>query len=236
MFKRLGITLVLFAGLLVLADRGLATVSGNAAADQIKLHEGLREDPDVTFRGFPFTTQAVRGKFANVDITIRDLERGGLTIDRIDAHLEDVRIDFGDVLKGRVHAVPVERGEATARVTYGDLGTFLSSKPGNIRLVVREGEVFVVSTFGIPGVGPTDVEGRPTVRFTETSVRVVVSDVQVVGGTRTLSVALAAQAAARASFTIPFDELPFGIEVESARLTPTALVVEAAASGFVVGV
>lgn len=236
MFKRLTIALVLFAGLLVLADRGLAAVSGNAAADQIKLHEGLHEDADVTFEGFPFVTQAVRGKFRNVSITIRDLERGGLTIDRIDAKLQDVKIDLRDALSGKVRAVPVNRGHATARVTYGDLGTFLASKPGNIRLNVRAGKVYVVSSFGVPGVGQTDVEGTPTLRVTDTSVRIVVSNVHVVTGPATLTAALAAAAAARASFTIPFDEMPFGIQVESATLAPTALVVEASATGLIIDV
>lgn len=236
MLKRLVIALAVLAGLLVLADRGLAMVSGNAAADRIKVHEGLREDPEVTFRGFPFTTQAVRGRFDNVDVTVRDLERGGLTIDRIDAHLEDVKIDFGDALKGRINAIPVGRGEATVRVSYGDLGAFLDSRPGNIRIVVRDGKPFVVSSFGVPGVGQTDVEGTPAVRVSGTSVRVVVSNVRVAGGGATLTAALAAQAATRASFTIPFDDLPFGIEVESAELTAEGLVVEASATGFVVGV
>ena len=236
MFKRLGITLVVLGGLLVLADRGLAMVSGDAAADSIKLHEGLREDPEVKFRGFPFATQAVRGRFDNIDVTVRDLERGGFTIDRIDAHLEDVKIDFGDALNGRVQAVPVGRGEATVRVTYGDLGTLLAKKPGGIRIVVRDGRPFVVSSFGIPRVGQVEVEGTPSVRSSETSVRVTVSNMRVVSGTGTLTAALAAQAAARASFDIPFDDLPFGIEVASAELTANALVVKASATGFIIQV
>lgn len=236
MFKRLLIFVAILAGLLALADRGLAVVAGNATAHQIRLHEGLREDPDVTFRGFPFLTQAVRGEFQRVDVTVRDLEREGLVVDRIDATLEGVQVDIGDALQGRVSAVPVEQGDATLRLTYGDLTSYLSRKPGNIRVVVRDGRPFVVSTFGVPGVGQVDVEGTPTVRTTATSVRVTVSRVRVVAGTASLTASLAASAAARASFTIPLEELPFGIEVTGARLTDAGIEVDATAEGLVIDV
>ena len=236
MLKRLLVFVGILVGLVALADRGLAVVAGNATASQIRIHEGLREDPDVTFRGFPFLTQAFAGEFQRVDVTVRDLERGGITIDRIDATLEGVEVDLSQALKGRVSAVPVEQGTAEVRLAYGDIGTYLATKPGNIRVVVRGGRPYVVSSFGIPGVGQVDVEGTPSVRVTGTSVRVVVSDTKVVSGGARLTPALAATAAARASFTIPLDDLPFGIEVKSAVLTDVGLVVTATADGLVIDV
>ena len=236
MLKRLLVFVAVLGGLAALADRGLAVVAGNATASQIRTHEGLREDPDVTFQGFPFVTQAVRGEFREVDVTVRDLVRGGVTIDRIDASLHGVKVDLGEALNGRVSAVPVEEGTATMRLTYGDLSAFLATRPGNIRLVPRDGRVYVVSSFGIPGVGQVDVEGTPAVRTTGTSVRVTVSNMRAVAGNATLTASLAAQAAARASFTVPLKELPFGIEVRSAELTDDALVVTATAEGLVIDV
>ena len=236
MLKRLLISLAILVGLLALADRGLAVVAGNATGRQIRIHEGLREDADVKFRGFPFITQAVRGEFKKVDVTVRDLERGGVTIDRVDATLEGVEVDLSQALKGRVSAVPVAEGTAVLRLTYGDLAAYLDSKPGNIRLAVRDGRPAVVSSFGIPGAGQVDVEGTPTLKVTKTSVRVVVSNVRVSAGNATLTSSLAATAAARASFTIPLDDLPFGIEVASATLTGTALIVTATATGLVIDV
>lgn len=236
MLKKLVVFVGILVGLAALADRGLAVVAGNATASRIRAHEGLREDPDVTFKGFPFVTQAVKGEFRQVDVTVRDLERGGVNIDRIDASLLGVKVDLSAALDGRVSAVPVSAGEATMRVTYGDLGAYLSTKPGNIRVVPRDGRVYVVSTFGIPGVGQVDVEGTPTVRVTPRSVRVTVSNVRATGGGAQLTPALAATAAARASFTVPLEEMPFGIEVESAELTEEALVVTATARGLVIDV
>ena len=236
MFKRLLIVLVLLGGLAVLADRGLAYVAGNATARQIKIREGLKEDPDVTFRGFPFATQAVRGEFDEVAVTVRDIERDGLVVERIDATLRGVEIDLNDALNGRVTAVPVDRGEATLRLSYGDVNQYLTRRPGNIRVVVREGRPYVVSSFGVPGVGQLDVEGTPTVRVTKTSVRVSVTGVHPVTGSTALNDALARAAGIRASFTIPLDDLPFGIQVSGAELTATGMLVDATATGFVIDV
>lgn len=236
MLKRLLVFVAILVGLAALADRGLAVVAGNATAGQIRESEGLREDPDVTFKGFPFLTQAVKGEFQEVDVTVRDVARGGVTIDRIDATLRGVEVDLGDAINGRVSAVPIEAGTATMRVTYGDLSAFLATRPGNIRIVPRDGRVYVVSTFGVPGVGQVDVEGTPTVRATDSAVRVTVSNMRAVAGNATLSASLAAQAAARAAFTVPLEGLPFGIQVKSAELTESALEVTASARGLVIDV
>ncbi|HVF06569.1 MAG TPA: DUF2993 domain-containing protein [Frankiaceae bacterium] len=234
MLKRLVIFLAILAGLAALADRGLAAAAGNATANQIRVHEGLREDPDVTFKGFPFVTQAFRGEFREVDVTVRDYEKEGLTIERIDAVLEGVEVDLGDAVNGRVSAVPISAGVATLTVTYGDLTAYLATKPGNIRVQSRDGRTVVVSSFGIPGVGQVDVEGTPTVKTGARSIRVTVSNVRPVAGDVTLTSALAATAAARSSFTIPLDDLPFGIKLKSAVLTGTALEVTASAEGFTI--
>lgn len=236
MLKRFVIFLGILVGLAALADRGLAVVAGNATAATIKTREGLREDPDVTFRGFPFVTQAVRGEFERVDVTVRDLVREGLTVDRIDATLEGVEIDLGEAINGRVTAVPVAEGEATVRVTYADLTAYLASKPGNLRVTTREGRPVVLSTFGIPGLGQVEVFGTPTVKVQGANVRVTVGNVRLAAGGSGLTASLAAAAGVRASFTIPLEELPFGIELRSAELTGDALVLNATASGIVVDV
>lgn len=234
MIRGLVISLGVVAGLTALADRGLATAAGNATATQIRLHEGLREDPDVTFRGFPFLTQAVRGEFKAIDITARDVVRGELRIERIDAHLEGVEVDFGDAINGRITAVPVREGTATVQVTYGDLQSYLASKPGNLRLVTKAGQVYVLTTIGIPRLGSVEVEGTPRVSVVNRTVRVTVSNMRTADGRGGLTAALAAQAASRASFTVPVGELPFGINAASAELTDTALVIKATARGIAV--
>lgn len=236
MLRRLVIALVILLGLLSLADRAIANAAGNATARQVRIHEGLKDDPDVNFRGFPFLWQAARGKFKAIDVTARDVVRGGLTIDRIDAHLEGVKINLRKAMKGRVDAVPVREGTAKVEVTYADLQAFLADRPGNIRFAVNNHQVTVVSTYGVPGVGQVEVEGIPTVTVSGTTLKVTVRNVRTTAGTPRLSATLASQAGVRSSFTVSFKDLPFGIQIVSAKLTDTALVVDANASGIVVDV
>jgi hypothetical protein len=235
MLKRIVVSVAVLAGVAVLADRGLATVAGNASAHEIKRHESLREDPSVTFRGFPFVTQAFRGRFDAVDVTVRDLDREGVVIDRIDAHLEDVRIHLDDALGGRVRAVPVGKGTATVRITFAGLASYLTRLPGDIRIDSARGRVRVTSTFGVPGRGQVAVEGTPHVSVKGNAVRVTVTDVVVPQLVR-LTPAQAAAAGVRSSFSIPLATLPFGIKVTSARLTADALILTASAEGFVIDV
>jgi len=234
--RRLVIFLAILLGLAALADRGLASAAGNATARQIRIHEDLKEDPSVNFRGFPFTTQAVRGKFRAVDVTARGVQRNGITFSRVEAHLEGVRVKLSKALKGRVTAVPVSRGTATVTLSYGDLSAYLATKPGNIRIALRDGQPVVVSSFGIPGIGAVDVEGTPAVTVAGDVVRIRVSNVHTVGGERGLTTTLAATAATRASFSLAMNDLPFGIKVVTASLTADGLVVGATAEGIVVDV
>ena len=236
MIRRLLIFLAILLGLAALADRGLAAAAGNATARQIRIHEDLKEDPSVDFRGFPFLTQAVRGKFRAVDVTARGVQRHGITFTRVDAHLEGVEVKLSKALKGRVTAVPVSRGTATVTLSYGDLSAYLATRPGNVRIALRDGRPVVVSSFGIPGLGAIDVEGTPAVTVAGDNVRVRVSNVHTVGGEHGLTTALAASAATRASFSLAMDDLPFGIKVVSASLTGEGLVVGATAEGIVVNV
>ncbi len=236
MIRRLVIFLAILLGVLALADRGLAAAAGNATARQIRIHEDLKEEPSVNFRGFPFLTQAVGGRFRAVDVTAHGVERNGITFSRVEAHLEGVEVNLSKALKGRVSAVPVSRGTATVTLSYGDLSAYLATRPGNIRIALRDGRPLVVSTFGVPGLGAVDVEGTPAVTVAGDAVRIQVSNVHTVGGERGLTTALAATAAARASFSLSMKDLPFGIKVVSASLTGEGLIVSATADGIVVNV
>jgi hypothetical protein len=236
MLRRFVIALAVLLGLAALADRAVAHAAGNATARQIRIHEGLTEEPDVAFRGFPFLAQAVRGNFHAVDVTARRVVRGGLTIERIDAHLEGVKVDISKAMKGRVNAVPVREGSAKVEVTYADLTAYLANRPGNIRFAVNNHEVTVLSTYGVPGAGQVEVEGRPTVKVSGDKLVVTVTNVRTTAGTPALSATLASQAGVRSSFTVSFKDLPFGIKITSAKLTDTGLLVDASADGIVVDV
>lgn len=214
MIRRLLVLATILVGLAALADRGLAALAGNATAAAVQRSENLSEKPDVSFNGFPFLTQALRGRFREVEISIRDVKREGVTITRIDARLEDVEVGLGDALSGEVEAVPIGEGTAVATLSYADVNEFLATRPGNLRVSARDGRLLVTGTVVVAGRAQS-AEEQATVRVSGDSLVVTTT---------------------RFRFTIPVRGLPFGITLTSVRHTDEALLVSASARGIVVRV
>jgi hypothetical protein len=76
----------------------------------------------VTFRGFPFLTQALRGRYRQVDVAMIGVPtEGPLVVDRLDTSLYGVRAAALPALQGRLTMLAVERGEADAYVSFPSL-------------------------------------------------------------------------------------------------------------------
>ncbi len=234
MIRRLVIGLAVLAGLAALADRALATYAGKAVGQAVQRVEKLGERPDVTFRGFPFVTQAARGRFTEIDVTVRDLRRDQVTISRIDAELRQVEVGFGDALSGEVEAVPVGSGTATVTITYADLNGYLRTRAGDPQ-VGRSGTggVEVRVTVGVPGQGTVPVLATATLVIADGQVRARVTGVRRVDG-GSLPDASRAEAVRRASVTVPLRTLPFGITITTVEATAEGLSITARARGIVI--
>lgn len=235
MIRRIVVMVAIPLGLAALADRGLAAIAGNATAVAVQRSENLSEKPDVSFNGFPFLTQAIKGRFREVEVKVRDVRREGVTVTRIEARLEDVRVGLGDALSGEVEAVPIGEGTAAATLAYSDVNEFLASRPGNLRVSARSGALVVAGNVTVPNRGSVPAEGDATVRVAGETVVVTVRNVRSTSGA-TLPSTVAAAAADRFSFTVPVRGLPFGIRLVSVRPTDDGLFVAASARGIVVRV
>ena len=235
MIRRLLVLVAILAALAALADRGLAAMAGSATARAVQRSENLSEKPDVSFNGFPFLTQALRGRFREVEVTVRDVRREGVTITRVDARLEDVRVGLVDALAGEVEAVPIGEGTAVATLSYADVNEFLATRPGNLRLSYRNGRLVVTGSVTVPGRGAVAAEGEGAVRVSGETLVVTVRNVRSTAGAA-LSAAISAAAGDRFSFTVPVRGLPFGIRLVSVAATGEGLVVSASARAIVVRV
>jgi len=233
--KRLVLSAAVMVGLAVLADRGLAVAAGEAAASSVARSNGLAEEPEVSFRGFPFITQALGGQFQEVDVDARDVTVDGMTFSRIEAELRGIKVGLRDALAGEVDAVPVESGNAVVSIDYRDLNDYLDAKPGSPDVAAPGGVLIVRSTIGVPGRGSVAVEGRGTASVTGDGLAVRVSGVRATSGPA-LPAAVAATATSRLSFVIPTRRLPFGLTLQSVSVDVGGLRVAAVARGIVVRV
>lgn len=235
MIKGAVVSAVVLVGLAGLADRGLAVVAGDAVAASLAQSDQLGEEPAVTFRGFPFLTQAVQGRFTEVDVDARDVRAEGVTFSRIEAELRGVQVGLRDALSGEVDAVPVESGEAVVSLDYADLNAYLEKRPGSPRASGAAGVLTVRSSIGVAGRGTVAVEGRGAVSLTSNGIVVRVSGIRAVDGPA-LPAAVASAAVGRLSFTVPTSDLPFGIVLQDVTVTDQGLRIGAAAKGIVVQV
>lgn len=129
MIRRLlfGFVLILLVALLA-GDRIAARIAAGRVADRLRTQESLSRTPKVTFGGFPFLTQALRGRYRDVHVVATDVERDGLRIASIDAHLRGVHLMFPEAMNGGVSGVPVDRVDAVALVRYADLTAALPNR------------------------------------------------------------------------------------------------------------
>jgi hypothetical protein len=90
----------------------------------------------VDITGFPFLTQAVRGRYDEVRIALTAEELGQPAGTRADVDLHGVHVPLSSVVSGSVETVPVDRIDGTATVSYA----LLSAQLGGDSTVRPEGD------------------------------------------------------------------------------------------------
>lgn len=227
MLKRLLIVLLVLLGLAALADRFIARAAGDAAGAQIRRAVKTPDDAEVRFNGFPFVTQAVRGRFESVDITARDMPQNGLTVTRIDAHFTGVQIKLDQALNGEVVGVPTEAARATVRISYDDLNAFLRGRPGSLGVSGTTGRPVVSGRIRVRGV-ELSASGTAAAQVRGSSIVLRVTQATAEGR------AVPAAALRLLTVELRLPELPFGIELTSVTAERDALVVRGTAEGLVI--
>ncbi|TKJ32482.1 DUF2993 domain-containing protein [Blastococcus sp. CCUG 61487] len=139
--RALLVTVVLLAGVLLLADRVAVGIAENRIAGELADRGGLVGEPDVDIGGFPFLTQALSGRYDDVRLSLAPGQLAETPDTRADVALRGVRLPLSDVLSGSVRQVPVDRIDGTATISY-DL---LAAQLGGDARIEPEGEGLRVS-------------------------------------------------------------------------------------------
>jgi len=98
--RKLLITLVVLAVLLVAADFGARAFAESKTADAVQSELGLTTVPDVSIEGFPFLVHAVQGQYPQVVITAGNIDNGLLPGMRAVANLYQVALPLQDAING----------------------------------------------------------------------------------------------------------------------------------------
>jgi hypothetical protein len=224
------VSLVLVVLALVVIDRVAARVVAQRVADRIRTSQDLTVTSSVSISGFPFLTQVLGGRYDSVSVTARDVRRDDLQLSTVHVTLRGLRLPLGDVTNGTVREIPVHQGTATVSVTYDSLNAYLA--PRHLRVAPDaapdSGALLVTGTAQLPLVGQVSLSAPLRITTEGDAVTLVPQVVHSLAGAlpgpaRSLAVDLL-------TVRVSLRDLPFGVRLDSAQVTPDGLAVEASAS------
>lgn len=231
--RKLLITLVVLAGLLVVADRVAAYVATRQLAGRVQTAEGLAERPDVTIHGFPFLTQVVGGRYDGIDLTARGITSNGVRIAAVRVHTEGVHVRLADALGGRIEQVPVDRGSGSVDIDYAALNALAKKYAGSLVSLSSAGGARLRVTGMVSASGLSTGVGADAVVTASADTLHVVPLPQALDGVPS---ALRSQARQLLTIDLPLPSLPFGLHLTSGTVTDAGVTAAAAGSAIVIPV
>ena len=226
--RRLLIVLVVLAALLVAADRVGVVVVQNRLASEIQQQLDLDAKPDVSIRGIPFLTQAIRGTYKDIRVQLPDVDAGDVQDLSVNARLQGAHVSLSDALGGNVDRIPVDQISGTLLIPYDQLAR-ASGISG--LTITREGDSLRLT-------GSVQVLGRPV--KAEAVGRVEVNDGRIAINAEQAKVAgipvpeaVLDEAARLLSFRVQPQNLPLNLRITAVHLTDTGLLVDAVSDDVV---
>ena len=226
--RRLLIVLVVLAALLVAADRVGVVVAQNRLASEIQQQLDLDAKPDVSIRGIPFLTQAIRGTYKDIRMQLPDVDAGDVQDLSVNARLQGAHVSLSDALGGNVDRIPVDQISGTLLIPYDQLAR-ASGISG--LTITREGDSLRLT-------GSVQVLGRPV--KAEAVGRVEVNDGRIAINAEQAKVAgipvptaVLDEAARLLSFRVQPQNLPLNLRITAVHLTDTGLLVDAVSDDVV---
>jgi hypothetical protein len=141
--RKLLITLVVLAVLLVAADFGARAFAESKTADAVRSELQLAAVPDVSIEGFPFLLHAIQGQYPQVIITAGNIDNGLLPGMRAVANLYQVALPLQDAVEGNVDTLTAGSTSVQLLVPLTSLQAAIGN---NVTLSAAPGGGLAVST------------------------------------------------------------------------------------------
>lgn len=208
-----------------LADRVLATVAERKASDF--LTEPFGQRGSVRVHGTPFLTQALRGRYADIEVSGGGLVIGEMAGATLNAHLYDVVLPTRDLLEKRATKLECRRVEGHIVLPYGEVAR--ASRIPGLSLTYTQGKLMATAAVPVPGISQlARLSGEAVLRvMSGDAVWLRVRRVAVAG--ISLPTLLIKQLTPSLSVPIQLPELPYGLRLDEIEPTPGGLVVTGSA-------
>jgi hypothetical protein len=233
MRKGLIIAGVILVALLIAADRISLVVAEAQIADRVQKSQDLAHRPNVAIKGFPFLTQVLGGRYHEVDVSVRDVTRNDLTVGKLSVKAHGVSVPLSKVVSGGVSEVPVDRAEAVVSLGYDELNSYIASQLGEVLKVSGNGgKLRLTGTLPVPP--RISLSADATIDVTPSAITLRPAALSSVLADIAGSGVAASTVQKFLTVRLPISQLPFGIQLKRATVTPDAVVIAASATGLTI--
>jgi LmeA-like phospholipid-binding len=224
----LGVVIILLLAL----DRIGVLIADQQIAKRVQNAQELPTRPGVSIKGFPFLTQVLSGHYGQMVVTVHNVTRNGLTVDRVRVSAHGISVPLGQVVSGNVKEVPVKRADATVTIGLANLNNYIAAQvPGNLLKVSAAGDKLkLTGTLPFPPSVSVSLQTRIDVASNSITLRPASVDALLA----TIPGGQAIRSMVMNFFTVklPISQLPFGISLKQASVVKNAVVITASATGL----
>jgi hypothetical protein len=207
------VLVVLLGGIAVVGDRIAVAVAQDQVATKLADQRPFSGKPSVSIHGFPFLTQALGGKYHDIEVTGLGEPIAGMVGAHVDAQLHGAHIPLSAV-RTRVNTVPVDRVAVTVTLPLLQLAR-VAGVPG-LKLSSRNGDLIAQAPVNLPNVGAVTLSGTVHLDVTSAGLDGTLSNLRALGGTLPGSVTAAAKRALHLHVALP--NLGLGSAVTAAHV------------------
>jgi hypothetical protein len=206
---------------LALADRLCATLAERKASEY--LSEPFGQAATVRVHGTPFLTQALRGRYGDIEVSGGGLQIGEMSGATLNAHLFNALLPPRELLGGRTTELPCERVEGRIVLPYGELAR-VSRVPG-LMLSYEKKRLVASASLPVPGISQlARVSGEARLTVADGgAVWLRVRGLSVAG--ISLPTLVVRQLLPSLNVPIPLPELPYGLRLDRLEAVASGLMV-----------
>lgn len=215
--------------LLAILDRVGVVVAQRAAESKLAGYAQFETRPTVRVHGFPFLTQAIRGRYDDIEVSGKDVRLGDISRAKLDVHLRGAHISLSDLAGGHVNQLPVDRVAGTVTLPYDQLAQ--RSGINGLTITPTGDQLKVSAPLPVPGDGTTTVTAQGQLTVDGDSLHLAVSNVQA-GGLQ-LPQAILDQLGRGLTASIPIPPLPYGLRITGIAVHGDGLAVAGAGTDVV---
>jgi hypothetical protein len=222
MRKVLVVILLLLVGGVIAADRLGVGRAEDEIAKQVAAQYRLERRPDVTIHGVPFLTQAIGGKYRQIDVMLGEWKQKDVTVRDATLRLSAVRAPLTDVINGNSTQVTVQTATASAVVPFSVVQKYA---PKGVQEISAKGSDIQAKVNG--SFLGMSVTGDLVASLKATTGGIAVTPQTISSGGAQVPLAAMQQ---RYTFIVPVRNLlPMGARVSGLEVTPAGLRIAATA-------